>query len=130
MICYTFHTGLQILCLLLFLLFDFSMQSVTDISASDIDATGQTLLDPSRPMWERFKSLFLLKSIGTSQAINYILQCFNDDSELLKHECAYCLGQTQFAGAVPNLISILDDPQQEVVVRHEAGTFIYINCLI
>ena len=97
------------------------MQSVTDVTPADVEATGQTLLDSSRPMSERFRALFFLKTIGSDQAIDFILRCFEDDSELLKHECAYCLGQTQSRAAVPKLIAILDDSQQEDVVRHEAG---------
>jgi hypothetical protein len=46
---------------------------------------------------------------------------FADDSALLKHECAYCLGQMQDDRALPVLTRVLEDSQQDVMVRHEAG---------
>lgn len=46
---------------------------------------------------------------------------FSDESALLKHECAYCLGQMQDVRAVPLLTAVLEDEDQDVMVRHEAG---------
>ncbi|KAJ1353166.1 Dohh-1p, partial [Parelaphostrongylus tenuis] len=43
------------------------------------------------------------------------------DSALLKHELAYCLGQTQNKTAIPILIDVLRDHKQEPIVRHEAA---------
>ena len=83
---------------------------------------GGVLLDQQRPMKERFRALFLLKSIGTKSALDQILKCLDDPSALLKHECAYCLGQIQDKYAVPKLVSVLQDMNQEPIVRHEAGT--------
>lgn len=45
-----------------------------------------------------------------------------DQSALLKHELAYCLGQMQDKRAIPTLTAVLKDREQEVMVRHEAGT--------
>lgn len=44
-----------------------------------------------------------------------------DKSALLKHELAYCLGQMRDAAAVEVLIELLNDSNQEPIVRHEAG---------
>jgi hypothetical protein len=46
---------------------------------------------------------------------------FGDPSALLKHECAYCLGQLQDPVAVPLLSAVLRDEAQDTMVRHEAG---------
>ena len=46
---------------------------------------------------------------------------FADESALLKHECAYCLGQMQDTGAIPHLNAVLEDEEQDVMVRHEAA---------
>merc|ERR1712133_223783 len=49
-------------------------------------------------------------------------QAFTDGSALLKHEVAYCLGQTRSPLALPILTSVLADTQgQEPIVRHEAA---------
>ena len=48
-------------------------------------------------------------------------KAFGDDSVLLKHEIAYCLGQMQDPAAVPVLKGLLEDVNEHPVVRHEAG---------
>lgn len=45
----------------------------------------------------------------------------SDSSALLKHECAYCLGQIQDPCAVYALSLVLADRDQEAMVRHEAA---------
>lgn len=77
----------------------------------------------------RFRALFYLKSIGSelSQkeradlAVKYISECFLDDSELLKHEVAYVLGQTKNMTLAPVLRDVLDSQKQQIMVRHEAA---------
>lgn len=68
---------------------------------------------------KRFRALFTLRNIGGAEAIDAIAAGFADDSELLKHEFAYCLGQMQDERAVNHLITVLKDRSQEPVVRHE-----------
>jgi deoxyhypusine monooxygenase len=46
---------------------------------------------------------------------------FRDESELLKHELAYVLGQTKNLHAVKPLEQVLEDPKQQEIVRHEVG---------
>lgn len=84
----------------------------------------------STPLADRFRALFYLKSIGSefqsdsvraNTAIDYISQAFVDDSELLKHEVAYCLGQTHNLQAAPSLRTVLSDLNQQCMVRHEAA---------
>lgn len=77
----------------------------------------------------RFRALFNLKNIGADsedketvhKAIDYIADCFNDDSELLKHEVAYVLGQIRDIYANKHLKAVLADTNQQVMVRHEAA---------
>lgn len=56
-----------------------------------------------------------------ADAIEWISKAFKDDSALLKHELAFCLGQMQDKRAIPTLSAVLTDTQQEPMVRHEAG---------
>lgn len=86
-----------------------------------IEKIGSILINESRPMKERFRALFTLRNIGGEFSIRSIEKCFADSSALLKHECAYCLGQMQDPLAVPKLESILNDACEEPVVRHEAA---------
>lgn len=44
---------------------------------------------------EKYRSIFELKSIGTEESVRALIDNFNmlDDSDLLKHEVTYALGQ-------------------------------------
>ena len=92
-----------------------------NIDQSKIDAVGNILNSQGRPLKERFRALFTLKNIGGKSAIEWISKCFSDPSELLKHECGYCLGQMGDVAAIPYLVDVLTDTKQEPIVRHEAG---------
>eukprot|EP01135_Chromosphaera_perkinsii_P011072 Nk52_evm31s2325 gene=Nk52_evmTU31s2325 len=82
---------------------------------------SKVLNDSEKPLAERFRALFTLKNIGGQQAIDGIAKTFEDDSALLKHEAAYCLGQMQDPYSIPSLVKVLEDRSQEAMVRHEAG---------
>ncbi|XP_049732335.1 deoxyhypusine hydroxylase isoform X1 [Elephas maximus indicus] len=91
------------------------------VTEQEVDAIGQTLVDPQQPLQARFRALFTLRGLGGPGAISWISQAFSDDSALLKHELAYCLGQMQDVRAIPVLVDVLRDTHQEPMVRHEAG---------
>ncbi|KAI7905499.1 armadillo-type protein [Cokeromyces recurvatus] len=82
-----------------------------------------TLLNTSGkvPLAERFRTLFTLKNIADDKAVDIMAKTFNDKSALLKHEVAYCIGQTGNPHANKILEEVLADPNQHVMVRHEAA---------
>lgn len=82
---------------------------------------GQVLNDPQQDLTRRFRALFTLRNIGGAESISWISKAFTDESALLKHELAYCLGQMQDTCAIPTLTTVLKDTLQEPMVRHEAG---------
>ena len=86
-----------------------------------IEQIGAVLVDQTRPLPERFRALFTLRNLGGPAAVACIGRCFTDSSALLKHELAYCLGQMQDEEAIPILVGVLEDVNQEAIVRHEAG---------
>ncbi|KAL3117160.1 hypothetical protein niasHT_007563 [Heterodera trifolii] len=86
-----------------------------------VDEAGHILNDPSKSLSDRFRALFLLRSVKSDRAVHWICKCFSDPSALLKHELAYCLGQMQNPAAIQKLISVLKDTEQEPMVRHEAA---------
>ncbi|XP_055609507.1 deoxyhypusine hydroxylase-like [Uranotaenia lowii] len=94
---------------------------MVQVEESKIAAIGKVLNDKNRPLKERFRALFTLKNIGGATALGSIEHCFDDDSALLKHELAYCLGQMQDRAAIPILVKVLEDVNQEPMVRHEAA---------
>uniref|UniRef100_A0A182XGJ2 Deoxyhypusine hydroxylase n=1 Tax=Anopheles quadriannulatus TaxID=34691 RepID=A0A182XGJ2_ANOQN len=94
---------------------------MVQIDESKVAAIGDVLNNRDRPLKERFRALFTLRNIGGERALESIGRCFNDESALLKHELAYCLGQMQDVRAIPVLTKVLADVQQEAMVRHEAA---------
>ncbi|KAF7460902.1 hypothetical protein GHT09_018147 [Marmota monax] len=91
------------------------------VTEQEVEAIGQVLVDPKQPLQARFRALFTLRGLGGPGAIAWISRAFDDDSALLKHELAYCLGQMQDSRAIPVLTGVLSDTRQEPMVRHEAG---------
>ncbi|XP_054738801.1 deoxyhypusine hydroxylase [Anastrepha obliqua] len=91
------------------------------VTQEEIKAIGAVLNSKERPLKERFRALFTLKNLGGATAIEEISRGFTDDSALLKHELAYCLGQMQDKKAINILTKVLADTTQEPMVRHEAG---------
>ncbi|KAF7650856.1 hypothetical protein LDENG_00119370 [Lucifuga dentata] len=89
--------------------------------AEQVAAVGQVLVDSGQDLSLRFRALFTLRNLGGAEAVEWISKAFSDESALLKHELAYCLGQMQDRQAIPVLTAVLKDTQQEAMVRHEAG---------
>ncbi|KAK5166396.1 deoxyhypusine hydroxylase [Oleoguttula sp. CCFEE 6159] len=89
----------------------------------------KTLTTESNPLAHRFRALFSLKHLAcldppteqTIPAIKAIAAGFSSPSALLKHELAYCLGQTRNAASVPYLRHVLSDLQEDTMCRHEAA---------
>lgn len=94
---------------------------MTQISDDELVKVGSVLQNDANSLSERFRALFTLMNVGSDKAVTVICNVFNDPSELLKHELAFCLGQMQNATAIPKLSSVLEDEQQPTIVRHEAG---------
>jgi deoxyhypusine monooxygenase len=93
-------------------------QNLSELEATLLNKSG------SVPLANRFRVLFHLKSLGSdgnNEAIDVIAKGFQDDSELLKHELAYALGQTKQRHAVSPLVQVLEDRSQQAMVRHEAA---------
>lgn len=91
------------------------------VTEQEVEAIGKALVDSTQPLQARFRALFTLRGLGGPDAISWISRGFEDSSALLKHELAYCLGQMRDPRAIPVLVSVLQDRNQEPMVRHEAG---------
>ena len=81
------------------------------------------------PLARRFRALFSLKYLASLQppsaqsipAIEAIAAAFSSPSALLKHELAYCLGQSRHDAAKAPLRGVLEDKEEDAMCRHEAA---------
>lgn len=81
------------------------------------------LKDPDSKIWEKYDTLFILRTHNTNNSIKTLIKNYDNlkKSHLLKHEVAYILGQMKNPIAIDFLIKLLHDKKQGAVVRHEAG---------
>ncbi|KAF2482915.1 Deoxyhypusine hydroxylase [Neohortaea acidophila] len=94
-----------------------------------VTALRKVLTDENAALAQRFRALFSLKHLAaqtppTSQtvpAIEAIAAAFTSPSALLKHELAYCLGQSGKSEAVPFLRNVIEDRGEDAMCRHEAA---------
>ena len=94
---------------------------MVNVSEDKIKAVGAVLNNGQRPLKERFRALFTLKSIGGSTSLNEMARALEDPSALLKHEVAYCIGQMRMPEAIKILEKVIADTSVEPIVRHECG---------
>ena len=93
-----------------------------------VPALRKALTSETVPLARRFRALFSLMHLAcqppsaqTSAAIAAIAAAFTSPSALLKHELAYCLGQTKNLESVPYLRHVLEDRDEDAMCRHEAA---------
>lgn len=87
------------------------------------------LVSETTPLAVRFRALFSLKHYASLQppapttipAIRAIAAALKSPSALLKHELAYCLGQSANQASVPYLQYVLKDRKEDSMCRHEAA---------
>lgn len=105
------------------------MSSSAADNGASILALRDILVSESQPLSRRFRALFSLKHFASLQpptddtlaAIQAIAAAFTSPSALLKHELAYCLGQTRNLASAPFLQKVLRDPAEDAMCRHEAA---------
>ncbi|CAI6090046.1 unnamed protein product [Clonostachys chloroleuca] len=106
------------------------MAATTDTNAKDTVAVlRQSLCSEATPLPLRFRALFSLKHVAQTSddpatavaAIEAIAAGFSSPSALLKHELAYCLGQTANIASVKPLRAVLADLKEDPMCRHEAA---------
>ncbi|TMW69298.1 hypothetical protein Poli38472_001454 [Pythium oligandrum] len=87
------------------------------------DALRDALLDLSQPMGKRTRAVFYLRTRGQKEDLQVLLKALENkkDSELMRHELAYVIGQFQDADACETLQAIVEDVEDDCMVRHEAA---------
>lgn len=103
--------------------------TATPVIDTTVPSLRKTLTSESSPLAARFRALFSLKHLAaldppTSQsipAVEAIAAGFSSPSALLKHELAYCLGQSGKRAAIEPLKEVLRDRTEDPMCRHEAA---------
>ncbi|KZF23289.1 Deoxyhypusine hydroxylase [Xylona heveae TC161] len=103
--------------------------STTNMEDPTISSLKKILTSETSSLARQFRALFSLKHLAclnppteqTVPAISAIAAGLSSPSELLKHELAYCLGQTRNPAAVPYLRAALEDKAEAPMCRHEAA---------
>ncbi|KAF2019992.1 Deoxyhypusine hydroxylase [Aaosphaeria arxii CBS 175.79] len=105
--------------------------AATDSLAGDSQVTTlrKIITSEKEPLARRFRALFSLKYLASLQppteqtvpAIDAIAAAFISPSALLKHELAYCLGQSRHDAAIAPLRHVLEDKEEDAMCRHEAA---------
>jgi deoxyhypusine monooxygenase len=106
-----------------------NIASAQEPTTSTIASLRESLASETTPLPIRFRALFSLKHVATTStdpkeseaAIEAIAAAFASPSALLKHELAYCLGQTGKDAAAPYLRNVLENLQEDSMCRHEAA---------
>lgn len=86
-----------------------------------IPSLESVLKDKTEPITKRMRALFYLRTIGTEEVINPIIEAFDDESLLLQHEICYVLGQINNKKSVEFLTKVVKDDNIAVIARHEAA---------
>lgn len=103
--------------------------AATDIPDTQVPALRKIVTSEQEPLARRFRALFSLKHLASLQphteqsvpAIEAIAAAFASPSALLKHELAYCLGQSRHDAAIAPLRHVLQDKEEDSMCRHEAA---------
>ena len=96
---------------------------------AEIQSLRTALVSESTPLAVRFRALFSLKHHAsqhpptpqTLPAIQAIAAALSSPSALLKHELAYCLGQSGNDASVPYLQEVVMNRTEDPMCRHEAA---------
>ena len=104
------------------------MPSAASKTNATVTNLRNALTDENEALAKRFRALFSLKHVASQEpgpdatsAIEAIAAAFASPSALLKHELAYCLGQTKNLEAVPFLRAVLENRSEDAMCRHEAA---------
>ncbi|XP_077982079.1 deoxyhypusine hydroxylase-like [Glandiceps talaboti] len=87
----------------------------------NIATLRMTLLDENLPLFDRYRAMFSLRNIGSSEAVHALAQGLECKSALFRHEIAYVLGQMQHEGGIEQLTKSLQKLDENPMVRHECA---------
>jgi len=93
-----------------------------DLSQLNSSELGDLLCDSNVPIAKRMRTCFQLRALNSDDVFQQLDRgIWASDSDLLKHEICYVMGQMQNREALPYLKSYLANGDLTPIVRHESG---------
>ncbi|KAF6211898.1 hypothetical protein GE061_012415 [Apolygus lucorum] len=89
--------------------------------SSSVEELVSVLLDETNSLFERYKALFSLRNLNTTESILGLTKGLTVGSALFRHEVAFVLGQIQNPVTISMLSASLADATQHEMVRHECA---------
>ena len=98
-----------------------------DEKYKDVEWLKALLLDPEKPIFDRYRAMFTLRELDSNEACEALCQTLVEDhskncSPLLKHEIGFVLGQMgrkYETISIPYLEMAVSNTNEAPVVRHE-----------
>lgn len=98
-----------------------SVDPAPSTSKMDVEDLEKILLDDTLPLFQRYRAMFSLRNLGTTEAVKALAKGLKCSSALFRHEIAYVLGQIQSDACVDELKCNLQDKEENPMVRHECA---------
>lgn len=91
------------------------------MDGQDISPYVDAVVDRNKPLPERMRAVFYLRTAGSQEAVSALCKALEDTqgSTLFRHEVAFALGQIREPSAIPVLTKILENKDEDTIVRHE-----------
>nr|NVI76085.1 nero [Cucujiformia] len=89
--------------------------------SKNINVLKTFLMDENLSLFERYRAMFALRNIGSTDAIRALGGALNCGSVLFKHEIAFVLGQIQDSESVQFLKQSLENLEENEMVSHECA---------
>ncbi|KAK9505461.1 hypothetical protein O3M35_009516 [Rhynocoris fuscipes] len=90
-------------------------------NSQNVSQLKATLLNDNENLFNRYKAMFALRDLQTTESILALCEGLFVGSALFRHEIAFVLGQLQNSHSVPALTKCLSDLNQHEMVRHECA---------
>lgn len=88
-----------------------------------IEECSKILSSPTETVENKYDALFHLRSIPTTEACQALIDSYAylGDSDFLKHDVMYALGQNMQPVSIDFLLAAVHNPSEAPIVRHEAA---------
>nr|MBE5726549.1 nero [Cucujiformia] len=89
--------------------------------SNDVNELKEILTDEKASLFNRYRAMFALRNIASSDAVKALGEALKYGSALFKHEVAFVLGQMQHKDSVSYLKQALEDTKENEMVSHECA---------